>query len=611
MAESVTIATSINHQKIPSVLLQQLIDCQDDTWYTSWLNFLAIYLDYQAAYLLVDEQATGELIAIELRPDNTPYSELLHSAAQQAITDKHAVVSPLDDNNYIAAWPYINNGKVLAIITLILPEQDKTGLEQQLMQLEWCAAWLELRLLRDKAKQDEYALKQQQLLLDGFVTIIEQKSFQATAMAFCNYVSRQLNCERVVLGYELKGNVNVCCQSDSNEYVERLATMRLTKLAMQETLEQQESVCWPAREDRHQVNLAHQNLSSYIGEATVLSVPLVEREVCYGVVLIERGIEQPFSVHERIRAEALANMVGLALEQKRQSQLPLSQLIFNGLRHQLTLMIKPGYLARKVSFIISIFLLIFFSVVKAEYQLAADAVLEGAELRSVVVPFDGFLEHSLVRAGDEIKEGDNIASLDTRELRLQRMKWISEQSRTRRQYEDALSKNDRSNVQIYFAQMERSKAELSLVDFQLEQAQMTSPFDAIVVSGDQSQRIGASVRQGDVLFELAPNDRYRLALFVSEFRINDVIKGQTGQLILAAMSAQYVDFKIKQITPIAQAKEGESVYRVEAEITSDVSLLRPGLEGVAKVYIDERLLISIWTRSLRDWLTMQWWRFWG
>jgi multidrug efflux pump subunit AcrA (membrane-fusion protein) len=140
---------------------------------------------------------------------------------------------------------------------------------------------------------------------------------------------------------------------------------------------------------------------------------------------------------------------------------------------------------------------------------------------------------------------------------------------------------------------------------------MTSPFDAIVVSGDQSQRIGASVRQGDVLFELAPNDRYRLALFVSEFRINDVIKGQTGQLVLAAMSAQYVDFKIKQITPIAEEKDGESVYRVEAEITSDVSHLRPGLEGVAKVYVDERLLISIWTRSLRDWLTLQWWRFWG
>jgi multidrug resistance efflux pump len=611
MAESVTIAEPINNQKIPSVLLQKLIDCQDNTWYTYWLNFVANYLDYEAAYLLVDEHGAGKLSPIELRPDNTIYSELLQSAAQQAITEKHAVVSPLDDHNYIAAWPYINNDKVLAVITLILPEQDKTGLEQQLLQLEWCAAWLELRLLRDKAEQDRYSLKQQQILLDGFVTIIEQKSFQATAMAFCNYVSRQLKCERVVLGYELKGNINVCCQSDSNDYVERLATMRLTKLAMQETIEQQESVSWPSRQDRDQVNLAHQNLSSYIGEATILSVPLVEREVCYGVLLIERGIEQPFSVHERIRVEALANMVGLALEQKRQSQLPLSQLILNGLRHQLTLMVKPGYLARKVTFIISIFLLVFFSVVKSEYQLASDAVLEGAELRSVVVPFDGFLEHSLVRAGDEIKVGDDIASLDTRELRLQRMKWISEQSRTRRQYEEALSKNDRSNVQIYFAQMERSKAELSLVDFQLEQALMKSPFDAIVVSGDQSQRIGASVRQGDVLFELAPNNRYRLALFVSEFRINDIKKGQTGQLVLAAMSSQYVDFKIKQITPIAQAREGESVYRVEADITSDVSHLRPGLEGVAKVYIDERLLISIWTRSLRDWLTMQWWRFWG
>jgi hypothetical protein len=81
--------------------------------------------------------------------------------------------------------------------------------------------------------------------------------------------------------------------------------------------------------------------------------------------------------------------------------------------------------------------------------------------------------------------------------------------------------------------------------------------------------------------------------------------------VLAAMSDQYVDFKIKQITPIAEQKEGSAVYRVEADILSAVDNLRPGLEGVAKVYIDERLLISIWTRSLRDWFTMQWWRFWG
>lgn len=611
MPESVTFSQPLKSASVDPVLIQKLVDCQDDTWYTYWLNFVACYIDYQAVSLLVDDTNSGALSPVELRPEGTVYVDLLQSAAQQAFTDKHPVISPTENNTYVAAWPYIFEGRVLAVVTLILPTQDQAGLEKQLTQLEWCAGWLELRLLRDLSLQNKNALTQQQTLLDGFVTILEHRNFQASALAFCNFVSRELNCERVVLAFEKQDEIKISCQSDSTEYVERLATMRFTKLAMQEALEQQESVAWPPIEGKEQVNLAHRELCNYVGDVTVLSVPLVDREICYGVLLFERSADKPFVEYERIQKEALANMVGLALEQKRQSQQPLGSLIWEALRNHLAVGLKPGYIGRKLTFLIITFLLVFFSFVKGEYHLASDAVLEGAELRSVVVPFDGFLEHARVRAGDELYQGDEIAGLDTRELRLQRMKWLSEQSRTRRQYEEALSKNDRSQVQIYFAQMERSKAELALVDFQLEQSVMVSPFDAIVVSGDQSQRIGASVRQGDVLFELAPNDRYRLALFVNEFRINDIRKGQLGQLVLAAMSDQYVDFKIKQITPISEQKDGAAVYRVEADILSAVGDLRPGLEGVAKVYIDDRLLISIWTRSLRNWMTMQWWRFWG
>jgi multidrug efflux pump subunit AcrA (membrane-fusion protein) len=191
------------------------------------------------------------------------------------------------------------------------------------------------------------------------------------------------------------------------------------------------------------------------------------------------------------------------------------------------------------------------------------------------------------------------------------MKLLSEQGQASRQYEDALSRQDRTKVQVFSAQVARSKAELALIEFQLDQSAMKAPFDAIVVSGDQSQRIGASVRQGDVLFELAPNNRYRLDLFVDEFRINDIQVGQQGHLLLAALPEQNFNFEIVRVTPVSEQRSGATVYRVEAKMLSDISALRPGLEGVGKVAVDRRLLIDIWTRGLRDWLTLQWWRLWG
>jgi hypothetical protein len=39
--------------------------------------------------------------------------------------------------------------------------------------------------------------------------------------------------------------------------------------------------------------------------------------------------------------------------------------------------------------------------------------------------------------------------------------------------------------------------------------------------------------------------------------------------------------------------------------------LRPGMEGVGKIYVDERRLITVWTRSALEWLRLKVWSFWG
>lgn len=593
--------------------LQPLIDCNDDTWFTYWMNFTAHYVDFHAALVMVDDDKNGQFKIVEFRPNTPVYLDLLQSAAQQAIEEKHPVISPTANGSFTAALPLLNGGQVVSVVALILPAgRTESGDESKLTYLEWCASWLELRYLRYDHQKQIIDNQRQNSVLDGFVAIFEQATFPVAALAFCNYISRQLDCDRVVLAYQSNQKLTVECQSDSHDTVKRVSTMGLMVSAMQETLAQQESIVWPPRDETpDQVNTAHNELAIHLNQTVILTVPIVEKEQCFGVLLMERSSDKPFDLNDQARAESLVNLVGLGLEQKRQVHKPLHKHVITHLHGQLSRFLRPGYIVRKLVLLSLVTLIILFSLLKSDYNLATDALVEGAEVRSVVVPFDGFLESAIVRAGDTIVKGKSIASLDTRELRLQRMKWLSDISRAKRQYDDALSRSDRAQVQIYFAQMEKAKAELALVDFQLAQANMVAPFDAVVVSGDQSQKIGSSVRQGDVLFELAPNDRYRLVLFVDELRINDIHVGQTGELVLSAMFEQLLEFKINKLIPVAEPRDGETVYRVEAEITVQQELLRPGLLGVAKVHVDRRLLIDIWTRGLRDWVQLQWWRFWG
>ena len=77
-----------------------------------------------------------------------------------------------------------------------------------------------------------------------------------------------------------------------------------------------------------------------------------------------------------------------------------------------------------------------------------------------------------------------------------------------------------------------------LVKSRLARIEVVAPFDGIVVSGDLTQRLGAPVEQGDVLFEVAPNSVHRVVLQVDEREIDELRSGQTGELILASLAEE-------------------------------------------------------------------------
>ena len=94
-----------------------------------------------------------------------------------------------------------------------------------------------------------------------------------------------------------------------------------------------------------------------------------------------------------------------------------------------------------------------------------------------------------------------------------------------------------------------------------------------------------------------------------EREIAEVKLGQTGELVLSGLSDQRVAFAVQQITPVATAMEGRNFFRVEAHMLDHSDRVRPGMEGVGKIAIDERNLLWIWTHSLFDWLRAWAWKW--
>jgi len=164
--------------------------------------------------------------------------------------------------------------------------------------------------------------------------------------------------------------------------------------------------------------------------------------------------------------------------------------------------------------------------------------------------------------------------------------------------------------EIAQAQAEQARAQMALAQEQLSRASVRAPFAGIVAKGDLSQSLGSSVRRGDTLFEITPLDAYRVIVQVDEGEITGVRAGQKGTLLLASMANDGVGLTVTSVTPVTTSREGRNFFRVEARLDGTSDRLRPGMEGVAKIDIDERKLIWIWTHKALDWLRLFIWTWW-
>jgi hypothetical protein len=118
------------------------------------------------------------------------------------------------------------------------------------------------------------------------------------------------------------------------------------------------------------------------------------------------------------------------------------------------------------------------------------------------------------------------------------------------------------------------------------------------------------VDAGQLLYELAPLDSYRLMLRVDERDISDVQVGQKGTIILTSLPESRFRFEVTKVTPVSVAQEGRNYFVTEARLDQINDRLRPGMEGYAKVEIDRRHLIWIWMHDLIDWARLWVWSWW-
>jgi hypothetical protein len=536
----------------------------------------------------------------------------LFASAQHAVKDGRGVVQPPASGHQKlrAAYPIQLDGNIVGAVALDVEQGPARDPRETMRQLQWSVAWVRDFLRRQMAADDRSAAERTALALDLVAAALEEETARSACRVAATELAIQLGCERVSFGFLERGESRIAGISHSAQFGKRMNLTRQLADTMDEAIDQQAVVLYPPPDaDDHVLVRAHAALATSHGSAFILTVPMFVKDRFVGAVTFERASGRPFDQPTIDIAEAVASILGPALFDKRANDRSIFVKCADALIAQAQRLLGPGHFGRKLAVVAAAAVMLFFYLATGEYRISATGQVEGEVRRSIVAPFDGFVGEAPARAGDLVRQGDLLAALDNRDLVLERLRWVTERQQHLYEYDQALSKQERSDALKYQSLLGQADAQIKLVDEQLARSRMLAPFDGLVVSGDLTQSIGAAVRRGDVLFELAPLANYRVELRVDERQIADVAIGQRGELVVSALPDQSFPFTIERITPVASAREGATFFAVEGRLTATSERLRPGMEGIGKIDVDERRLIWIWFRSAWHWLRIATWKW--
>jgi len=566
--------------------------------------------------------ATGRFAPAAFWPDGRRAAAHLAEAAERALAERRGVVLKREAagdraapsrERYDVAYPIQANGKICGVVALDIAPRPEPELEAVLRQLQWGSGWLEVLVFRLGATRlepgsAEAARQRLQIVLDLVAGALGHERFYGAATAFVTTLANRLGCERVSLGFLKRGRMRVRAVSHSADFGKQTNLVRAIGAAMDEALDQGATVVYPPRAGGPaRVTRAHVVLARQHEVGAICTVLLAEGRRFVGALTLERTGDRPFDPATVEFCEALSAVIGPVLEVQRRDDRWLAAKAAEAVRHQLEHLIGPRHMILKLTVLGLAAVVSLLAFAKADYRVSARSVMEARTRLAAVAPFNGYIKEAPVRAGDVVRQSQVLAVLDDRELRLERLKWLSQVEQYIKQRDQAVAKRDAAAAQIASAQMDQSRAQLALLDDHLSRTRLVSPFEGSVVSGDLSQSIGAPVERGQVLFEIAPLADYRLVLQVDEHDIASVAVGQRGELLLTAWPADSVTFTVETITPVSTAREGRNYFRVEAKLDRVPDRLRPGMEGIGKVMAGRRLLVWIWTRQAIDWVRLKAW----
>jgi hypothetical protein len=445
-------------------------------------------------------------------------------------------------------------------------------------------------------------------VLDLMALVNAETRFLAAGLTLCNGLAARFQCERVSLGWFERGYVRLKAISRTERFDKKMAAVKAIEMAMEECLDQDEEILWPVEEGHHVVARDHERLASEQRAGHVVSLPLRLGDQLVAALTAERQ-NGPFSKSEM-------EQLRLACDQavRRLSDLQAADRWFgarwtSAWRTGLAKLLGPEHTWAKLGGLAGAGCMAALLVPWFSYRVEGNFILRSQEVSILAAPFDGYIQTVAVRPGDLLTNGAVLLTLNTDQLELEEAMGIADYTRFLREAEKARATHALAEMRIAQAQAEQAQARLDLVRYRLSRSILKTPFAGAVIEGDQRERIGAPVSQGEVLFKIARLDDLYVEAEILERDVHRVLAQSTGEIAFVSQPKLKFPIRIERVEPAAVPKDRQNVFLVRCKFSDPAqSWWRPGMSGVVKLEVGRCTLLWLLTHRTVDFLRIfLWW----
>lgn len=434
--------------------------------------------------------------------------------------------------------------------------------------------------------------------------------YLSVAMSLVNELAARHACTRVSFGWRTGTTIRVKAVSGTDRFERRMDVVQKLEACMEEAVEQDEEIVWPAWGDSDAVKRDHEIYAGVERLASVMSVPLRVNGEGRGALTLERGdAGKPFTEAEALALRVVADQIARRLDDLHRNDRWFGARWAASAREWLAGFLGPKQTWIKAAAIVCAVLLAFSLFVPLPYRVNANFIVRAEALLHLPAPFEGYLGEVKVRPGDLVRSGDLLLSLDRSDLLVERAGARAERQRFASEAERAEADQKLADFRAASAALAQANARLELIEYRLARAEMRAPFDGVVVDGDLRERIGAPVRSGDVLMKVSRLEGLYVEMRVPERDVDLIAASKRAEIAFTTRPEDTFAVDIERIEPAAQVEREGNVFVVRGRLVSKrADWLRPGMSGVAKVESERRTFAWIATHRLVDFLRLKlWW----